>query len=258
MHHVARDVGVVVWAVEALPMYGAKIVVLALVGSQPHIVDDLGGILRVFSDSSTWRCPFEDINFGPVGYIDDSSVVFKITYDQTLNLSLCLYKPRLTNPTSSTAKLSVVLYFQGSGFCVGSRVWPNFRNECVRLAAGLNALVVSPDHRLAPEDKLLAALDDAASAVEWLQREASMIESGGDSWIRGGVVGFDMVFVVGESSGGTTAQHLAVSLGGGSVKLAPLRVLGHVLMAPFFGGVEWTKSERERREQLMTLDVVER
>ncbi|PRQ44281.1 putative carboxylesterase [Rosa chinensis] len=77
-----------------------------------------------------------------------------------------------------------------------------------------------------------------------------MIESGG-------IVGFDRVFVLGKSSGGTTAQ-LAVSLGGGSVKLAPLRVRGYVLMAPFFGGVEWTKSERKRREQLMTLDVVER
>ncbi|XP_062001873.1 carboxylesterase 15-like [Rosa rugosa] len=230
-------------------------------GSQPHVVDDLGGILHIFSDGSIWRRPFKDINFGPIRFIDDSSVIFKdITYDQNLNLSLRLYKPRLTNPTSSAAKLPVVLYFHGGGFCVGSRVWPHYRNVCVRLAAELKALVVSPDHRLAPEHKLPAALDDAACVVDWLQGEALMSESGGDcdAWIRGGVVDFDRVFIVGDSSGGTIAHHLAVSLGGGSVKAAPLRVRGYVLVAPFFGGVEWTKSEQEPHEPRLTLDVVER
>lgn len=227
-------------------------------GSHPQVVDDCSGILHIFSDGSIWRCPLEDINFGRIRFIDDNSVVFKdITYDQNLNLSLRLYKPTLTNPA---AKLPVVFYFHGGGFCLGSRVWPNFHNACVRLASGLHAFVVAPDHRLAPEHKLPSALDDAVSAVEWLQREALMSESGGacDAWMGGGIVDFDSVFIAGDSSGGNIAHHLAVSLGGGSVKAAPVRVRGYVLMAPFFGGVEWTKSEEEPPEPLMKLELIER
>lgn len=74
----------------------------------------------------------------------------------------------------------------------------------------------------------------------------------------GGIVDFDSVFIAGDSSGGNIAHHLAVSLGGGSVKAAPVRVRGYVLMAPFFGGVEWTKSEEEPPEPLMKLELIER
>ncbi|KAA8516848.1 hypothetical protein F0562_017334 [Nyssa sinensis] len=106
----------------------------------------------------------------------------------------------------------------------------------------MQALIVSPDCRLAPEHKLPAAIDDAHIALRWLKEEALSEDT--DMWLRDGV-DFDRVFILGDSSGGNTAHHLAVRLGAGSKELAPVRVRGYVLLAPFFGGIVRTKSEEE-------------
>lgn len=231
-------------------------------GSLSHIVEDCMGVLQVFSDGSVHRCSVKDINF-PFPVVNDNSVAFKdVVFDKKLNISLRLYKPKSHVSGPSTAKLPVVFFFHGGGFCLGSRVWPNCHNFCIRLASGLDALVAAPDYRLAPEHKLPAAVEDAVSAVEWLQREALMSEGSGDgdgdAWIGGGMVDFDRVYVVGDSSGGNIAHHMAVQLGVGSVKVAPVRVRGYVLSAPFFGGVERTKSEEGPSETYLNLEILDR
>ncbi|XP_068340566.1 carboxylesterase 15-like [Pyrus communis] len=224
-------------------------------GSVPHIVEDCMGVLQVFSDGSVNRCSLTDINFN-IPVIDDGSVGFKdITFDQKNKLSLRLYKPISTNQDS---KLPVVFYFHGGGFCLGSHKWPNYHNCCIRLLSVLRALVVSPDYRLAPEHKLPAAIDDATSAVEWLLREAlGESTNNRDAWI-GRTADFDRVFVLGDSSGGNMAHHLAVRLATGSVQLAPIRVRGFVLLAPFFGGVERTKSEEGPCKATLSLEILDR
>ncbi|XP_008241122.1 PREDICTED: probable carboxylesterase 15 [Prunus mume] len=224
-------------------------------GSLPHIVEDCMGVLQVFSDGTINRCSLMDIDFN-IPVVDDHSVAFKdVTFNKRHNLSLRLYKPKSANRNS---KLPVVFYFHGGGFCVGSCVWPNCHNCCLRLSAGLHALVVAPDYRLAPEHKLPAPIDDAVSAVEWLQREALMSKSGDcDAWM-GDTADFDRVFIVGDSSGGNIAHHLAVRLEAGSAKVAPVRVRGYVLLAPFFGGVERTRSEEGPCEALLSLDILDR
>jgi pimeloyl-ACP methyl ester carboxylesterase len=78
-------------------------------------------------------------------------------------------------------------------------------------------------------------MDDAVSAVRWLQRQA-LSQSGGDAWLSGGAVDFGRVFVAGDSSGGNIAHHLAVRFGIGSTEVEPVRVRGYILLAPFFGG----------------------
>jgi alpha-beta hydrolase superfamily lysophospholipase len=72
------------------------------------------------------------------------------------------------------------------------------------------------------------------------------------------MVDFDRVYVVGDSSGGNIAHHMAVQLGVGSVKVAPVRVRGYVLSAPFFGGVERTKSEEGPSETYLNLEILDR
>ncbi|XP_062112324.1 carboxylesterase 15 [Humulus lupulus] len=230
-------------------------------GSLPHIVEDCMGVLQLFSDGSVHRCSDIAFNFRP--FYEDSSVVFKdLVFDQKLDLSLRLYKPNSVVMNSTTAKLPVVFYFHGGGFCVGSRLWPNCHNCCLRLASGLGALVVSPDYRLAPEHKLPAAVDDAVSVVEWLRREAvgdgENNCSGGDAWLSRKVIDLDRVFVVGDSSGGNMAHHLAVRIGTGSVRVEPVRVRGFVLLAPFFGGVARTRSEEGPPEGLLSLEMLDR
>ncbi|CAN1277809.1 Probable carboxylesterase 15 [Linum perenne] len=90
-------------------------------------------------------------------------------------------------------------------------------------------------------------MDDGVTAVKWLQAQA----------LKGGV-DFDRVYVLGDSSGGTIAHHLASRLGAGSRGVGPLRVRGYVLLAPFFGGVERTESEEGPSEKLLNLEVLDR
>ncbi|PSS01650.1 Carboxylesterase [Actinidia chinensis var. chinensis] len=218
-------------------------------GSLPQLVEDCQGILQLFSDGSIFRS--NDIHF-PMPLHHDATVtstdhLFHIPH----NLHLRLYKPT----TSTTTTFPILLFLHGGGFCVGSRTWPNFHNSCLRLASALPAIVLSPDYRLAPEHRLPAALEDAVSALEWVQAQ-SRAQSEVDMW-QG--VDFGRVFVVGDSSGGNIAHHLAVRLGVGSPELAPVTVRGYVLMAPFFGGTVRTKAEAEGPpEPMINLEVLDR
>ncbi|KAL3839369.1 hypothetical protein ACJIZ3_023960 [Penstemon smallii] len=222
-------------------------------GSLAHVLEDCLGIVQLFSDGSISRT--ENINF-PMKVHDDGSSVWKDTlYDTKHNLHLRLYKPR--HPSST--KLPIIYFFHGGGFCIASRTWPNCHNSCLSLASGLQAVVVAPDYRLAPEHRLPAAYNDSVTAVKWLQNQALLLNSGGgDEWLKDGV-DFEKVFIVGDSSGGNLAHHQAVELGRGSPDLAPVRVRGYVLMAPFFGGTVRTKSEAEGPpEQFLNIEVLER
>ncbi|KAJ9181248.1 hypothetical protein P3X46_009398 [Hevea brasiliensis] len=223
-------------------------------GSLPHIVEDCMGVLQLFSDGTIFRSKNIDFNL-PI--IDDTSILFRdYLFDKTHNLHLRLYKPMSISP--SNYKLPILFFIHGGGFCVGSRLWPNCHNCCLRLASGLNALVVAPDYRLAPEHRLPAALEDGISAMQWLQAQALRSENGGDAWLSSGEVNFEQVFVMGDSSGGNIAHHLAVRFGAGSNGLAPVRVRGYILLAPFFGGLARTKSEEGPSEHLLNLEILDR
>lgn len=221
-------------------------------GSLPHIVEDCMGVLQLFSDGTIFRS--KDIAFN-IPVINEKSILFKdCLFDKTHNLHLRLYKPTsISNPTN---KLPILFYIHGGGFCVGSRSWPICHNCCLRLASGLNALVIAPDYRLAPEHRLPAAMDDGLSAMQWLQTQA--LSENGDAWFSDGGVDFDQVFVLGDSSGGNIAHHLAVRLGAGSAGLVPVRVRGYILLGPFFGGLNRTTSEQGPSEELLNLEILDR
>ncbi|GFZ09275.1 alpha/beta-Hydrolases superfamily protein [Actinidia rufa] len=72
-------------------------------------------------------------------------------------------------------------------------------------------------------------------------------------------VDFGRVFVVGDSSGGNIAHHLAVGLASGSAEVVPVRVRGYVLMAPFFGGTVRTKAEEDgAQEAVLNVDILDK
>ncbi|KAJ8750287.1 hypothetical protein K2173_014202 [Erythroxylum novogranatense] len=219
--------------------------------SPPYEVDECRGVLRVYSDGSIWRSSEPSFKV-PVN--DDGSVAWKdVLFDPTNNLRLRLYKP--ANFTSST-KLPIFYYIHGGGFCIGSRAWPNCQNYCFKLALGLQAVIVSPDYRLAPENRLPAAIEDGFTAVKWLKAQASAEEP--DTWLTE-VADFGNVFISGDSAGGNIAHHLAVGLEAGSPELAPVRVRGYVLLAPFFGGTVRTKLEAEGpKEAFLNLELIDR
>lgn len=216
----------------------------------PFEVDECRGVLRVYSDGSIVRSSNPSFN---VPVFDDGSVLWKdLLFDPIHHLHLRLYKPAAI----SSSKLPVFFYIHGGGFCIGSRTWPNCQNYCFRLAAELPALVISPDYRLAPENRLPAAIDDGFTALRWLQAQA--VSDHPDPWLAD-VADFSRVFISGDSAGGNIAHHLAAGLGLGSPELAPVRVRGYVLLAPFFGGTMRTRSEAEgSKEAFLNLELIDR
>lgn len=219
----------------------------------PHVVEECLGILRVYSDGSIWREKPENVMLGGVPVLDiriDDTVVFKDrNHDPHHGLSLRLYRPKSASPD---CLLPVIFYIHGGGFCLGSCRWNLTHNSCLRLASALGAVVVSPDYRLAPEHRLPAAIDDVLGAVEWVRARAG----GGDRWWSG--VDFDRVFVVGDSSGGNLAHHLAVRLGMGSAVAAPVRTRGYILLSPFFGGVARGPPEEGPPDPILDLGGIDK
>ncbi|KAJ1381443.1 Lipase, GDXG, putative serine active site [Sesbania bispinosa] len=214
------------------------------------VVDDCRGVLHVYSDGSIVRASRPGFN---VPVHDDGTVLWKdVVFDPVHDLQLRLYKPA----DSTGSKLPVFYYIHGGGFCIGSRTWPNCQNYCFRLASELRAVVVAPDYRLAPENRLPSAIDDGFAAVKWLQAQAVSTEP--DPWLSH-VADFSQVFISGDSAGGNIAHNLAVRLGFRSLDLAPVQVRGYVLLAPFFGGTVRTKSEAEGpKDAFLNLELIDR
>lgn len=95
-------------------------------------------------------------------------------------------------PEDAKGPLPVVMYFHGGGFIAGSIEMCS--NVCARLAHELQAIVVAPSYRLAPEAPFPAATDDTYAATCWAARNVETY--GGDP---------ERLVVMGESSGGLLA-----------------------------------------------------
>ncbi|KAF6169903.1 hypothetical protein GIB67_034295 [Kingdonia uniflora] len=217
----------------------------------PYEVEELPGVLRLYSDGSIVRS-FKPLLDVPVN--DDGSIVWKeVLFDTTKNLYLRLYKPV---STLINTKLPIFYYIPGGGFCIGMGMWPNFQNDCFRLASELQAIVIAPDYRLALEHRLPAAIEDVYTAVKWLKDQA--VSENPDAWLND-VADFGRVFISGDFAGTNIAHNLAVLLGAGSEKLTPVRVRGYVLMEPFFGGTILTKAEAEgSKEAQLNLEFIDK
>ncbi|XP_016470910.2 strigolactones hydrolase CXE15 [Nicotiana tabacum] len=218
---------------------------------QPHEVEECRGVLRVYSDGTIVRSSKPSFE---VPIQDDGSVLWiDVVFDAMHNLQLRLYKP--TFPTSAN-KLPIFYYIHGGGFCIGSRTWPNCQNYCFKLASELQAVIISPDYRLAPENRLPTAIEDGYMAIKWLQDQAVSNEP--DTWLTD-VADFSRVFISGDSAGGNIAHNLAVRLKAGSAELAPVRVRGYVYLLPFFGGTTRTKFEAEGpKEAFLNIELIDR
>jgi len=106
------------------------------------------------------------------------------------DIPIRLYHPQSDEP------LPVVVYFHGGGFVIGNIATHD--TTCQRLAAGVPAVVVSVDYRLAPEHHFPAAIDDCDAATKWVAAHAA--ELGGDP---------TRLAVAGDSAGGNLAAVVA-------------------------------------------------
>jgi cation diffusion facilitator CzcD-associated flavoprotein CzcO/acetyl esterase/lipase len=102
-----------------------------------------------------------------------------------------LYRPPVEGP------LPVVVFIHGGGWIGGSL--DSFDEPCATLARRANALVVSPDYRLAPEHPFPAAADDTMAVLRWAADHIA--EFGGDP---------ERMAVGGESAGANLAAVAAL------------------------------------------------
>ena len=98
---------------------------------------------------------------------------------------------RVYRPAGDAPK-PVVVYYHGGGWVLGSL--DTHDGTCRRLADGADAVVVSVDYRMGPEDRFPAAVEDSYAALRWVAEHAA--ELGGDP---------DRLVVAGDSAGGNLA-----------------------------------------------------
>lgn len=70
-------------------------------------------------------------------------------------------------PSGATGQEPLVVWYHGGGFCLGDAA---FEEEvCQRLCRGLNAVLVSVNYRLAPDDPFPTSINDCWDSLQWVR-----------------------------------------------------------------------------------------
>ncbi|XBI62929.1 hypothetical protein VPH35_043442 [Triticum aestivum] len=176
----------------------------------PHVVEDLLGIVQILSDGSVVRG--DESVLGPKEpFPDVPGVEWKdVLYHAAHGLRVRVYRPASASSVAGGAKLPVLVYFHGGGYCLGSFAQPTFHASCLRAAAELPAVVLSVQYRLAPEHRLPAAIEDGAAFLSWLRGQAEL-GAGAEPWLAESA-DFARTFISGVSAGANLAHHLTVQV----------------------------------------------
>ncbi|KAJ1268854.1 hypothetical protein BS78_07G165300 [Paspalum vaginatum] len=157
------------------------------------------------------------------------------------NVSARLYLPRGV----AGAKLPVLVYYHGGGFCLGSAFNPTFHAYFNAFAALAGVLVVSVEYRLAPEHPVPAAYADSWDALAWVVSHLADADADApaprDPWIAGHA-DFARLYLGGESAGANIAHHMAMRVAAEGLPHAA-QIRGLVMIHPYFLGTEAVPSD---------------
>ncbi|XP_071735255.1 probable carboxylesterase 17 [Rutidosis leptorrhynchoides] len=195
------------------------------------IVEEINGLIRVHKDGNVERPPIVP-HVSCMVPLELNVIARDVMINKFTNLWARLYAPSIRQFSS---KLSLLVYFHGGGFCVGSASWACYHEFLTHVARVACCVVVSINYRLAPENRLPTAYDDGVNAITWLKQEASKGTIDELKWCD-----FSNLYLAGDSAGGNISYHVASRL----VSMHFLSPKGIILIQPFFGGETRTSSEK--------------
>ncbi|KAK1693694.1 hypothetical protein QYE76_010391 [Lolium multiflorum] len=137
------------------------------------------------------------------------------------------------------AKLPILVYYHGGGFCLGSAFNPTFHAYFNNFAALANMLVVSVEYRLAPEHPVPAAYADSWDALAWA---VSHVAGAGDEPWLADHADFSRLYLGGESAGANIAHHVAMRAGAEGLPHGA-KIHGLVMIHPYFLGTNKVGSD---------------
>ncbi|XP_065864314.1 probable carboxylesterase 12 [Euphorbia lathyris] len=182
----------------------------------------------------------------------DGRIDMKITYSETIppsddpatgvrckdvtistepQVSVRIFLPKLHNLDQ---KIPLLFYIHGGGFSIMSASSPQYDSYCKSLAAESNFMIVSVEYGLFPTRPIPACYDDSWAALQWVASHVN--GSGPEKWLNDHA-DFEKVFVGGDSAGGNISHTLAYRVGAIGLP-AGVKLVGAILVHPYFGGSE--------------------
>ncbi|KAF7824773.1 putative carboxylesterase 15 [Senna tora] len=227
--------------------------------AQRKLIENVSGWLSLFDDGSvdrTWAGPpqfkFLTEPVPPHTEFIDGVATQDVVIDHTSGRRVRIYLPE---NIPGSEKLPILLHFHGGGFCISQADWFMYDHFYSRLTRTARVICISAYLRLAPENPLPAAIDDAFSALLWL-RSLARHEEAPPEWIAGRA-DFSRVFLIGDSSGANVVHHVAAKAGRHDI--TPVRLAGGIPIHPAFVRSRRSKSETTNPETpFLTLEMVDK
>ncbi|EXC17363.1 putative carboxylesterase 13 [Morus notabilis] len=178
------------------------------------------GKVVLFRRSADKIPPFDD----PVTGVKSKDVV--VSADPPVSARIFL--PKSAEPAG---KLPVLLYIHGGGFCMQSPFTQKYHSFVSDVVAGADVIAVSVDYGLFPDRPIPACYDDSWAALQWVAVHEG--GNGPEEWLNNHA-DLNRVFVAGDSAGGNITHNLLSRVG--SIGLPGSKIVGAILVHPFFGG----------------------
>nr|GMD63396.1 2-hydroxyisoflavanone dehydratase-like [Ipomoea batatas] len=198
------------------------------INDDDNIAVDFSPFIRVYKDGRVER--LFNSPHAPPSPEDSATGVSSKDLTISPNISARVYLPKLA---TAAQKLPILVYYHGGGFCLESAFSFYSHRYLNILVSKANAIAISVEYRLAPENPLPAGYEDCWEALQWVVSHAGIDDQRvpvKEPWLvnHGD---FEKIFVGGDSSGGNMAHNVAIRAGKENSKL-----LGAVLSFPYFWG----------------------